>query len=97
MVPKPGSAGSGVTFEFPKNYFVWEKLKIDSPPYKPSPDLHEKSDLVKIFLISNTGPFRAPYRGLAVGQKVTGGCQPTKSAVSTGRGYEYFPQGAYRR
>ena len=38
--PQPGSAGSGVRFEFPKNYFVWGFLKSDSQPYKPTSVLH---------------------------------------------------------
>jgi hypothetical protein len=37
---RPGSEGSGATFEFPKNYFVWDFQKIDSRPYKSDPGLH---------------------------------------------------------
>lgn len=37
---KPVSEGSGVNFEFPKNYFVWGFQKIDSRPYKCGTVLH---------------------------------------------------------
>ena len=43
MGAKPGSAGSGVRFPFPKNYFVWGILKTDSRPYKPTSALHPVS------------------------------------------------------
>lgn len=40
MGRKPDSEGSGASFEFPKNYFVWDFQKIDSRPYKSDPGLH---------------------------------------------------------
>lgn len=48
-----GKSGSGPDLRFPKNYLVWGKLKIDSQPYNPSPNLHPKSDLVKSVLQQN--------------------------------------------
>ena len=74
-----GKSGSGPDLRFPKNYLVWGKLKIDSRPYKPSPNLHPKSDLVKSVLQQNY-TFR---------NNTTGG--PTQARKLAGQGKRATP------
>ena len=69
----PGSKGSGVTFEFPKNYFVWKKKKIDSRPHKSDPGLHFFFGLggnQKVILVMIVGGLAGSI--MAVGGMVSG-------------------------
>ena len=88
MGRQPGSAGSGVRFEFPKNYFVWGFLKGDSQPYKPTSVLH-------IFFGLGQNRPSAPPDGQR-GPGIFFSSRPPPSPACTGWVWGHFSEPAYR-